>query len=185
MPRWFLSYHSPDQSLAERLKGAIERKDPASRVFFAPSNLRAGGAWTAQLAEEIEEATPSFCSLAKPASANGRRLNITRRSTAGRRRIRRSLSSSCCSRGRPRLDCRSCDNCIGSSRPIQARRRTWRGFLTPLPAKVRAPPSYGVTRLPTAVLKRWRRRTATISSAGPGKRSRRSMRSKFRAGCRC
>jgi len=53
MPRWFLSYHSPDQSLAERLKGAIERKDPALGVFFAPSSLRAGGAWTAQLAQEL------------------------------------------------------------------------------------------------------------------------------------
>jgi TIR domain len=56
MPRWFLSYHSPDQSLAERLKGTIERKDPASRVFFAPANLRAGGAWTDQLAQELAEA---------------------------------------------------------------------------------------------------------------------------------
>src|SRR5262249_24399136 len=34
--RWFLSYNSADQSLAERLKTAIERKDPTSRVFFAP-----------------------------------------------------------------------------------------------------------------------------------------------------
>ncbi len=57
MTRWFLSYHSPDQSLAERLKAAIERKDPASSVFFAPSNLRAGGAWTAQLAQEIAAAS--------------------------------------------------------------------------------------------------------------------------------
>jgi len=33
MRRWFLSYHSPDQALAERLKAAIERKDDsASRV---------------------------------------------------------------------------------------------------------------------------------------------------------
>ena len=56
MPRWFLSYHSPDEKLAERLKAAIERKDPASSVFFAPSSLRAGGAWTAQLAEELAEA---------------------------------------------------------------------------------------------------------------------------------
>jgi hypothetical protein len=38
MPRWFLSYHSPDQVLAERLKTAIERKDTASRVFFAPTH---------------------------------------------------------------------------------------------------------------------------------------------------
>ena len=27
MPRWFLSYHSPDQVLAERLKAGIERID--------------------------------------------------------------------------------------------------------------------------------------------------------------
>jgi TIR domain len=53
MPRWFLSYHSPDHPLAERLKSAIERKDSASRVFFAPTNLRAGGAWTAQFAQEL------------------------------------------------------------------------------------------------------------------------------------
>jgi len=46
--RWFLSYHTPDQGLAERLKAAIERKDATSNVFFAPSSLRAGGAWTAQ-----------------------------------------------------------------------------------------------------------------------------------------
>jgi formylglycine-generating enzyme required for sulfatase activity len=56
MRRWFLSYHSPDEALAERLKAAIERKDEASRVFFAPTHLRAGGSWSAQLAREIEEA---------------------------------------------------------------------------------------------------------------------------------
>jgi len=56
MPRWFLSYHTPDNKLAERLKVAIERKDAAFSVFFAPSSLRAGGAWTAQLAEELAKA---------------------------------------------------------------------------------------------------------------------------------
>jgi formylglycine-generating enzyme required for sulfatase activity len=56
MSRWFLSYHSPDQALAERLKAAIEHTDPASRVFFAPTYLRAGGSWSAQLAQEIAEA---------------------------------------------------------------------------------------------------------------------------------
>ena len=56
MPRWFLSYHTPDQALAERLKVAIEHKDAAFSVFFAPSSLRAGGAWTAQLAEELAKA---------------------------------------------------------------------------------------------------------------------------------
>jgi hypothetical protein len=58
MRRWFLSYHSADQALAKRLKAAIERKDDsASRVFFAPTHLRAGGSWSAQLAQEIAEAT--------------------------------------------------------------------------------------------------------------------------------
>jgi hypothetical protein len=56
MSRWFLSYHSPDRALAERLKAAIERRDPAARVFFAPTHLRAGGAWSAQLAQEIADA---------------------------------------------------------------------------------------------------------------------------------
>ena len=57
MQRWFLSYHSPDQALAEQVKAAIESKDPDSRVFFAPANLRAGGSWSAQLAQEIADST--------------------------------------------------------------------------------------------------------------------------------
>ena len=57
MPHWFLSYHSTDHALAERLKAAVERMDPAGAVFFAPSNLRAGGAWTAQLANAVAQAT--------------------------------------------------------------------------------------------------------------------------------
>jgi hypothetical protein len=56
MRRWFLSYHSPDHALAERLKAAIERTDAASRVFFASTHMRAGGSWSAQLAQEIAEA---------------------------------------------------------------------------------------------------------------------------------
>jgi formylglycine-generating enzyme required for sulfatase activity len=56
MRRWFLSYHSPDQALAERLKAALERKDTGAHVFFAPSSLRAGGFWSKVLAEEIAQA---------------------------------------------------------------------------------------------------------------------------------
>src|SRR5580700_3913892 len=56
MRRWFLSYHSADQSLAERLKAGIERRDSALRVFFAPEHLRAGRYWSKQLADEIAEA---------------------------------------------------------------------------------------------------------------------------------
>jgi hypothetical protein len=56
MRRWFLSYHSPDQALAERLKAAVERKDTDAHVFFAPSSVRAGGFWSRTLAEEIAQA---------------------------------------------------------------------------------------------------------------------------------
>jgi hypothetical protein len=56
MRRWFLSYHSPDQALAERLKAALERKDTGAQLFFAPSSLRAGGFWSKALAEEIAQA---------------------------------------------------------------------------------------------------------------------------------
>jgi hypothetical protein len=41
MRRSFLSYHSPEQALAEQLKAAIERKNTDAHVFFA-SGLRAG-----------------------------------------------------------------------------------------------------------------------------------------------
>ncbi len=56
MPRWFLSYHSPDQKLAERMKGAIELEDPAVSVIFAPTGMLAGGAWFEQLANELDAA---------------------------------------------------------------------------------------------------------------------------------
>jgi formylglycine-generating enzyme required for sulfatase activity len=56
MRRWFLSYHSPDHALAERLKAALERKSADARVFFASSSLRAGGFWPRALAEEIAHA---------------------------------------------------------------------------------------------------------------------------------
>jgi formylglycine-generating enzyme required for sulfatase activity len=57
MRRWFLSYHSPDEELADRLKAGIERKDDGAIVFFAPANLRAGVRWASALAEAIAEAT--------------------------------------------------------------------------------------------------------------------------------
>src|SRR6516225_6127213 len=57
MRRWFLSYHSPDEPLAEQLKTAIERQDDGAIVFFAPANLRAGARWAPALAEAIAEAT--------------------------------------------------------------------------------------------------------------------------------
>ena len=65
MPRWFLSYHSTDEEVAARLKAAIERKDSASQVFFAPTHMRAGGSWSAQLAQEIAEATAFILLIGK------------------------------------------------------------------------------------------------------------------------
>src|SRR5215469_11843844 len=56
MRRWFLSYHSPDQALAEQLKAALEQKSTGACVFFAPSSLRAGGFWSKALADEIAQA---------------------------------------------------------------------------------------------------------------------------------
>jgi formylglycine-generating enzyme required for sulfatase activity len=56
MRRWFLSYHSTDHALAERLKVAIEHKDAAARVFFAPTSLLAGASWSRALANEIAQA---------------------------------------------------------------------------------------------------------------------------------
>jgi hypothetical protein len=58
MRRWFLSYHSPDQALAERLNA-----DAASRIFFAPSHMRAGGYSQRKSPKRL----PSFCWSAKRA----------------------------------------------------------------------------------------------------------------------
>src|SRR5215471_13939180 len=56
MRSWFLSYHSSDQALAERLKAAIEQKNAGAHVFFAPTHLRAGSRWAPALAKAIAEA---------------------------------------------------------------------------------------------------------------------------------
>jgi formylglycine-generating enzyme required for sulfatase activity len=55
--RWFLSYHSPDLAIAERLEAALKRRDSEARVFLATKSLRAGGYWLPTLAEEIAQAT--------------------------------------------------------------------------------------------------------------------------------
>ena len=51
--------------IAARVKAAIERKDSASQVFFAPTHMRAGGSWSAQLAQEIAEATAFILLIGK------------------------------------------------------------------------------------------------------------------------
>src|SRR5579862_2854584 len=57
MRRWFLSYNSKDVDLVGALQTVLLRKDADAQVFFAPKNLRAGGYWLPQLAQEIDEAT--------------------------------------------------------------------------------------------------------------------------------
>jgi formylglycine-generating enzyme required for sulfatase activity/cellulose biosynthesis protein BcsQ len=54
--RWFLSYNSQDEALADTLSAAIRRIDPSSQVFVAPAWLRAGGFWSKPLADAIAEA---------------------------------------------------------------------------------------------------------------------------------
>src|SRR5262245_5641164 len=57
MRRWFLSYNSQDLALVERLGAALRRRDPASSIFCARKNMRAGAYWLPRLAEEIAAAT--------------------------------------------------------------------------------------------------------------------------------
>ena len=88
MRRWFLSYHSPDLALAERLKAALERKDTDARVFFAPSSLRAGGFWSRALADEIAQADAFILLVGE----RGGPLGPESLSTAFRRVLRRAFS---------------------------------------------------------------------------------------------
>jgi hypothetical protein len=57
MRRWFLSYTSQDSALTQALKGALQRREPDARIFFAPESMRAGGFWQHQLADEIAAST--------------------------------------------------------------------------------------------------------------------------------
>src|SRR6516165_3412692 len=57
MRRWFLSYNSQDLALMQGLEAALRRKDSETKIFFAPTSLRAGGFWLPELAKGIAEAT--------------------------------------------------------------------------------------------------------------------------------
>ncbi|HMN70867.1 MAG TPA: toll/interleukin-1 receptor domain-containing protein [Rhodoblastus sp.] len=54
--RWFVSYNSQDQALAEQVASALRTRLPEAAIFFAPASLRAGGYWLPTLAQEIGEA---------------------------------------------------------------------------------------------------------------------------------
>jgi acyl-CoA synthetase (AMP-forming)/AMP-acid ligase II len=55
--RWFLSYNSKDEKLAEALLATLKNKDPTANVFYAKRSLRAGGYWLPVLGQEIADAT--------------------------------------------------------------------------------------------------------------------------------
>jgi hypothetical protein len=61
----FLSYHSPDRPLAERLGQALQAR--GLEVFLAPWTLRPGAFWIPALAEAIEKAD-AFLLLLSPRS---------------------------------------------------------------------------------------------------------------------
>ena len=54
--RWFVSYNSQDQALADRVASALRARLPEAQIFFAPASLRAGGYWLPTLAQEIAAA---------------------------------------------------------------------------------------------------------------------------------
>jgi hypothetical protein len=82
MQRWFLSYNSQDLELMHSLKAALRKKDPEANIFFAPKSLRAGGLWLPELSRAIAEASVFVLLIGERASARGRSLSITKRSTA-------------------------------------------------------------------------------------------------------
>src|SRR5262245_61359805 len=57
MRHWFLSYNSQDLALMQAFEVALRSKEPESHIFFAPKNLRAGGFWLPELAQQIADAT--------------------------------------------------------------------------------------------------------------------------------
>ncbi len=54
--RIFLSYHTPDSSIADALKAAIEANLKGSEVFVAHRDMRYGAPWQPQISSSIEAA---------------------------------------------------------------------------------------------------------------------------------
>ena len=186
MRRWFLSYHSPDQALAERLKAALERKDTDARVFFAPSSLRAGGFWSRALAEEIAQADAFILLVGEKGVGDWQVLEydeaLDKRVKFADFPVMLVLLEGQTAPGLPFL-----------------RRLHW--IITPDPSsekdvarlfdaacrqRRKAGRAVALHVSPIAALPPWRRRTATTSSAGSGKRLMCSPRSPpRRTGSRC
>ena len=86
MTRWFLSYHSPDEALARRVKVSIEQRRQGDSVFFAPAHLRAGGFWQQAIAEEIAQADAFILLVAEAGTGNWQEIEyfagLDRRATS-------------------------------------------------------------------------------------------------------
>ena len=148
MRRWFLSYHSPDEALAERLKAAIERKD-ADIDGYSLRPRTCGRAVTGGPARQGDRRGHRFHSAGRRTGLGD--WQVAEYDEALDRRvksIRISRSSWCCSKGSPRPGCRSCGSCTGSSPPIRRPRRTSRGCSMRRPAAARGPASCGATPSP-------------------------------------
>src|SRR5256885_12709900 len=130
MRRWFLSYHSPDQALAERIKAGLERKETEAHVFFAPASLRAGGFWSKALADEIAQADAFILLVGERGVGNWQVLEYDealdkRRSVPDFPVILVLLEGQ---------TWHSSAACTGSSPPTRHLRRTWVGCSTRHPA---------------------------------------------------
>ena len=164
MQRWFLSYHSADQTVAERLKAGIEAKDSGSQVFFAPTGLRTGGSWTTQLAREIAQANAFILLIGERVGPwqvleYDEALDKWANAPADFPLVIVLLQ--------------------GASAPGLPFLRRLHWLVTADPASEKdvarlfeaasgsgtSPVNYGATRCPIAASKRWRRRTAIFSSA--------------------
>jgi len=114
MRRWFLSYNAQDHSLGEGLASALRRKDPDAQIYFAPTGLRAGGFWLPELANAIAEATAFILLIGEKGIGPWQAVEYYE--ALYRHLTQRDLPIvPVVLDGQPRLGCRSCRNCTGSS----------------------------------------------------------------------
>ena len=168
--RWFLSYHTPDELLAVRLKTAIEREDLSSRVFFAPTHLRAGRSWSAQLAGEIAELTAFVLLVGEHGLGD---WQVYEYDEALDKRVKSAdyplIMMLLEGRTAPGLPFLRRHHWIVTSDP--ASELEVGAYLMRRREATTSPPTCGAIPAPTAAWRRWRRGTADTFSAASTKRS--------------
>ena len=170
MRRWFLSYHSPDQALAERLKAAIERKDAAARVFFAPTHLRAGGSLVGRsLPRNSRRRMASSCWLARSGIGNWQVLEYYEAHDRGREARQNFPLVLVLLEGQTAPGLPFLRQLHWIITPDPASEKDVARLFDAAPAPALGQAISGVTRLLIAALPPWRRRTATTSSAASAK----------------